>query len=60
MSDLNLNGVDVDSMNISDVHLDLKRNITVTLNDSRKIVIEKSPKWRETYNELTGYHADDE
>lgn len=56
---INLNGVDVDSMDISNVHLDLKRNITVTLKDKREIVIEKSDKWRETYKELTGYHTDD-
>ena len=59
MSDLNINGVDISSTNISDVYLDLKRNITVTLKDSRKIVIEKNETWRETYNELTGYYADD-
>ena len=56
---INLNGVDVDSTNISDVYLDLKRNITVTLKDKSEIMIKKSDGWRETYKKLTGYHTDD-
>ena len=56
---INLNGVDIDSNDINDVHLDLKRNIIITLKDKREIVIEKNERWREKYNELTGYSTND-
>jgi len=56
---INLNGVDVDSTDISNVHLDLKRNITVTLKDKSEILIKRNERWKETYNELTGYNTDD-
>jgi len=56
---INLNGVDINSADISEVYLDLKRNITVTLKDKREIIIEKSERWKEKYTELTGYHTDD-
>jgi len=56
---INLNGVDVDTTDISDIRLDLKRNIIVILKNKNEIVIKKSERWKETYNELTGHDIND-
>jgi len=60
MSDLNINGVDISKSDINGVYIDIKRNITVTLKDSKKIVIERGSESKRVYNLLSGYYADDE
>ena len=54
MSNLIFNDVNIDKNDIDDVYLDLKRNITVTMKDSNKIVIKRTDKWKDIYKELTG------
>ena len=55
MNNIVLNGVDIDRNNIDDVYLDLKRNITITLKDNKKVIIQRTDGWKEMYKELTGY-----
>ena len=52
---INLNGSDIDTENIANVYLDLKRNITVTLKDNTEILIQKSERWKDVYEKLTGH-----
>jgi len=56
---INLNGVDVDSTDISNVRLDLNRDIIVILKNKNEIIIKKNERWKEKYNELTGYHTNE-
>lgn len=56
---INLNGSDIDTNDITNVYLDLQRNITVTTKDSVEIFIKRSDGWRELYEKLTGHCEND-
>ena len=53
MSNLNLNGIDVDREDINDIYIDSRRNITVTLRDNKKIVVKRSEESKKIYKRLT-------
>jgi hypothetical protein len=60
MNNLELNDVNINKGDIDDIYIDARRNITITLKNHEKIIVERSETSKKVYNYLAGEYSNDD